>query len=159
LRHHEFLQKKIWDEPTRDLVTLDKVQFKLKKVKKFLKWWGFNLAGAQKKRMKEIQEEQMDLELLEETVGLVDDQCRKKMEMNAELHQILENEELYWYKRSHETWMLKGDNNTEFFHRVSHGRRRKQSIFSLKDGENVVIGDENLLALCCWPKPTDGCQQ
>jgi hypothetical protein len=36
LRHPEFLQKikTIWDEHTRDRVTLDKVQFKLKKVKK-----------------------------------------------------------------------------------------------------------------------------
>jgi hypothetical protein len=111
LRHPEFLQKikTIWDERTRDRVTLDKVQFKLKKVKKILKGWGFNLAGVQKKRKKGILEELMDLEILEETVGLVDDQCRKKMEMNVELHQILENEELYWYKRSHETWLLKGE--------------------------------------------------
>jgi hypothetical protein len=39
LRHPNFLQKikTTWDEPNRDRMTLDKVQFKLKKVKKILK--------------------------------------------------------------------------------------------------------------------------
>jgi hypothetical protein len=112
-----------------------------------MKGWGFNLVGTQKKGKKEIQEELLDLEILEEKGALDDDQHRKKVEMTIELHQILENEQLYWYKRSHETWLLKGDNNIEFFHRVASGRKRKKTIFSLKEGENVVTGNENLLDL------------
>jgi hypothetical protein len=38
---------------TRDDSTLSRVLFKMKKVKKFLKGWGINLAGSRKKR-KEI---------------------------------------------------------------------------------------------------------
>jgi hypothetical protein len=41
---------------------LDKVLFKLKKVKKFLKGWGFNLAGSRKKK-NDLLEEIADLEL------------------------------------------------------------------------------------------------
>jgi hypothetical protein len=41
--------------PTRDTITLDKVMFKLKKVKNFLKGWGFNLAGNRKRRKEEIE--------------------------------------------------------------------------------------------------------
>jgi hypothetical protein len=41
-----YLVDKIWKEPTRDKRALDKVQFKLKKVKRFLKGWGFNIAGV-----------------------------------------------------------------------------------------------------------------
>jgi hypothetical protein len=37
---------KLWNEPTRDIMILDKVQFKLKKVNKYLKGWGSNLAGS-----------------------------------------------------------------------------------------------------------------
>jgi hypothetical protein len=43
LKDHEFKSKsqELWDEPTRDVVPLDRVMFKLKKVRKFLKGWGF----------------------------------------------------------------------------------------------------------------------
>jgi hypothetical protein len=42
---------------------------------------------------------------------------------------IFEEEELYWFKRSHENWLLKGDNNTVYFHRIANGKKRsKQSI-------------------------------
>ena len=52
---------------------------------------------------------------------------------------------MYWYERSHESWLLKGDCNTAFFHRCANGRKRKNNIISLeKDGVNIK-GDENLL--------------
>jgi hypothetical protein len=58
---------------------------------------------------------------------------------------ILDEEEMYWYKRSHENWLLKGDNNTSFFHRIANGKKRKQTIYSLQDGDVNISGDENLL--------------
>jgi hypothetical protein len=58
---------------------------------------------------------------------------------------FLDEEELYWYNRCHETWLLKGDNNTSFFHRVRSGQRTKQTIFSLQDGSTTIKGNENLL--------------
>jgi hypothetical protein len=55
------------------------------------------------------------LDALEENGTLSEEQSKRKIEMKAELFDILENEELYWYRRSHETWLLKEDNNTGFF--------------------------------------------
>jgi hypothetical protein len=64
LDHEEFLPKvkEILMAPTRDTRSLDKVMFKLKKVKKFLKGWGYNLAGNRKKRKKEIENLILELE-------------------------------------------------------------------------------------------------
>ena len=59
--------------------------------------------------------------------------------------EILEEEELYWLRRSHQNWLLKGDNNTDFFHRVANGRKRKNTIISLLDGDNLIEGDSNLV--------------
>jgi hypothetical protein len=116
-------------------------------VKKFLKGWGFNLVGSMKKRKREIQEELLDLETFEEN-GIMDEEwAKKKVAMKVELFHILEDDELYWYMRSHETWLLNRDNNTEFFYRVANGIKRKQTISSLKDGHRTVIGNENLLEL------------
>jgi hypothetical protein len=52
LKHPGFYQKvnEIWLTPTRDDVALDRVLFKLKKVKKALKGWGFNVSGAMKQK-------------------------------------------------------------------------------------------------------------
>jgi hypothetical protein len=36
--------KEIWEAPTRDVKALERVFFKMKKVRKFLKGWGFNRA-------------------------------------------------------------------------------------------------------------------
>jgi hypothetical protein len=117
----------------------------MKKVKKFLKGWGFNKVGSEKKRKKDINEEIMPLEEMEEINPVNMDQIRRRNELKAELMKILDNEELYWYKRCHETWLLKGDNNTQFFHKVANGSKRKQTIFSLQNDNSRIVGDENLI--------------
>jgi hypothetical protein len=79
-----------------------------------------------------------------EEINMLDgDQIRKKSLLMSELLKMLE--ELYWFKRCYENWLLKGDNNTEFFHRVANGRRRKQSIFFLEYGANHITWTENLV--------------
>jgi hypothetical protein len=69
LKHPDFfpMVAEIWSAPTRDVVVLDKILFKLKKVKKFLKGWGFNLSGSRRKWEKEIQKGLPGLESLEES--------------------------------------------------------------------------------------------
>jgi hypothetical protein len=148
IKHPDFLKKvsEIWNAPTRDVNNLDKVLFKLKKVKKSLKGWGYNLSESRKKRKKEIQDSLAVLEELEERGPLSPTQCENKIRWKAELLQILEDEELYWFKRSHETWLLRRDNNTEYFHRIANGRKRNQTIFSLKNGASTVRGTNDLLA-------------
>jgi hypothetical protein len=36
---------------------------------------------------------------------------------------MLAEEEQYWHKRSSSRSLLKGDNNTEFFHRMANGKK------------------------------------
>ncbi|KAL5674569.1 hypothetical protein ACJX0J_018875 [Zea mays] len=38
-----------------------------------------------------------------------------------------------------------GDANTQYFHLLANGRHRKNRIFKLQDGNNVIEGDENLM--------------
>lgn len=58
---------------------------------------------------------------------------------------LLAEEELYWYNRTHNTWLLEGDNNTKFFHSIANGRKRENTIFSFTHEGEKIIGDENLL--------------
>jgi hypothetical protein len=68
-----------------------------------LKGWGFNLAGSRRQKKKEIIEEIADLKLFEEIGNLSLEQSRRRIELNVELFKILEEEKLYWFRRSHET--------------------------------------------------------
>jgi hypothetical protein len=78
---------------------------------------------------------------------LNESQLRKRSCLQAELMKILDEEEEYWFKRCHENWLLKGDKNTEYFHRVANGeKKRKQTIYSLQDGDHNISGDDNLVS-------------
>jgi hypothetical protein len=91
---------------------LDKILFKLGKVKQYLKGWGFNLSGSRKKRKQVILDLLMGLEEMEEARPLNIEQMKQQVDLIVELYNILDEEELIWFKRSLEEWLLKGDNNT-----------------------------------------------
>lgn len=57
---------------------------------------------------------------------------------------LLEQEELYWFQISHETW-LKGDQNTDYFHKCANGRKRRNTIISLEKDGDIIEGEDNLL--------------
>lgn len=123
---------------------MDRVQFKLK-IKKYFKGWGLDQSGKNKKKKLEINEELAQLEQVEEQQPLTSEQFQRRVFIHTELMKLLELEELFWVKRNHETWLLKGDNNTEYYHRVANGRKRKNTIFSLKHEESIIKGDASLL--------------
>jgi hypothetical protein len=94
------------------------VHFKLKKVRQFLKGWGYNHASQLKK------EERNRREVKEpgggRRIGL---SSRLRNFLRIELMQMLDEEEVHWFRRCNETWFLKGDNSTKFFHRTANGRK------------------------------------
>jgi hypothetical protein len=58
--------------------------------------------------------------------------------------QLLREEEIKWAQRAKTTKILKGDNNTKYFHMVANGKRRKTKISSLEQDEGVIEGEEEL---------------
>ena len=75
----------------------------------------------------DMHDELMVREQLEEDSFLSLEQMRRKTQLIHSLMKINE-EELYWFKRSHEKWLLEGDNNTECQTRSS-GTAYKRRIF------------------------------
>jgi hypothetical protein len=85
------------------------------------------------------------LEALEELNGLDAEQVILKTKLISENLELLDQEESYLFNRSHEQWLLKGDNNTSYFYRIANGRKRKNIVISLEHDGNTIEGDENLL--------------
>ncbi|KAK1698510.1 hypothetical protein QYE76_015207 [Lolium multiflorum] len=62
--------KEIWERYVRSDDPIDVFNIKLKRVKKFLKGWGSNMFGNNKKKKQSLKQELSDLEAVEEAVGL-----------------------------------------------------------------------------------------
>jgi hypothetical protein len=118
----------------------------LKTAKNSLKGWGYNLRGRNKKRKGEISQTLAYLEMREECSPFPVTDIQKRAELQQELLDILEREECFWRQRARDNWLLQGDSNTAYFHRMANGCKRKSPIFSLKHGDSVVQGDEDLLS-------------
>lgn len=130
LKHAEFYEKiqEIWAKKVSSKSNIESWCIKMDRVKKFLKGWGQSLKGHTRKYKNILRKELEVLEKQEE--GLSTDQLDRKSFIQAELMRLLEEEESYWHKRSNVNWLLKGDNNTTFFHRVANGKKRKYHFFS-----------------------------
>jgi hypothetical protein len=73
---------------------------------------GLHMQGEKKKRKNIIQCELKNLEQIEENTKLTLDQILSRANMLCELMQILEKEELYWFRSAREKWFHEGDDNT-----------------------------------------------
>jgi hypothetical protein len=147
IKHEDFKLKDqdIWGNQVQAKNAVNRWYIKLNRVKKFLKGWDLNLKDHTTRYKNLLQKELLEIEKMEELNSLSAPLLERKTFIQSELHRILEGQEEYWHKRLNLNWLLKGDNNTDFFHKVANGKKRKNTIFSLqKDGENIE-GDENIL--------------
>ena len=124
---------------------IDILNIKLKRLKKYYKGWGAHSFGHARKRKKWIKEELEEIEKQEEEGPLDPESYERRTTLNTELNEILADEELFWLQHSNERWLLKGDQNTAYFHRIANGRKRKNTIHSFTDGEVIIEGTQNLL--------------
>uniref|UniRef100_A0A8I6WKD6 Uncharacterized protein n=1 Tax=Hordeum vulgare subsp. vulgare TaxID=112509 RepID=A0A8I6WKD6_HORVV len=100
---------------------IDIMNIKLKRFKIFFKGWGSNNFGKARLRRKWLREELGHLEKLQETDTLSPELYCKKVDLEVELNNLLMEEEISWLQKSHDNWLLKGDSNTGYFHRILLG--------------------------------------
>jgi mannosylglycoprotein endo-beta-mannosidase len=48
-------------------------------------------------------------------------------------------------ERSSEKWLLFGDNNSSYFHKIANGRKRKNTMYSLQNDGTLIQGTDSLL--------------
>lgn len=51
-----------------------------------------------------------------------------------QLDGLLVNEEAFWKQRPQVSWLREGDRNTWFFHQKASGRKQRNKILRLRDG-------------------------
>ncbi|XP_073019412.1 uncharacterized protein [Primulina eburnea] len=67
--------------------------------------------------------------------------------LRRELDKVLEQEELLWYQKSREDWIVSGDRNTKFYHASTMVRRSKNKIEALMEENGDWITEEDRLKI------------
>jgi hypothetical protein len=88
-----------------------------------------------KKEKKDILGKLEQLDKKSESTLLLPHEINIKQCLNAQLIQLLREEEIKWYPRSKSNMLLQGDSNTKYFHMVANRKHKKSQIFELLDGE------------------------
>ncbi|KAM6553278.1 hypothetical protein CsatB_014040 [Cannabis sativa] len=106
--------------------------------RKALQGWKKKIQGvtdtdikAMEKRLEWIQQQPISTDLKREE-ALIQDQ----------LIISWSKQESMWRQRSRETWLALGDRNTKFFHTATNIRRRRNSIWAIKDKEGRIWKDK-----------------
>lgn len=136
----------IWSRDVHASDPIDVLNIKLKRIKIYFKDCGSDKYMHAKKRKQDLRMELYLLEELEEDGPLTPELYSRKVDTNFELHELLINEEIYWLQQSHERWLLNGDRNTDYFHKIANGCKRKNVIHALKCADMEIEGTENLIA-------------
>lgn len=61
--------------------------------------------------------------------------------LQAELEEVLNQEELLWFQQSRENWIKSGDRNTKFYHLSTKVRQKRRRGYILKDTNGQVAKD------------------
>lgn len=116
-------------------------------LRRFLKGWEINTKKERNQHKTELTSLIQEMDSQADLRELDVEEWNKRYEMEPELEHIYEMEELFWHKRCGDMTLLQGDRNTEFFHRMANGRRRRRRrcmILSLEDEGKELHSKEEM---------------
>lgn len=101
---------------------------KLKNFKKEIKGWSGNTYGKSKEHKHGLISELNRLDALEELGQLYEALCTYRTIIPADHLTIAARDDALWRQRCKVTWLIEGDENTTFFHRIVAANKRKNYI-------------------------------
>ena len=125
-------------EPHRQMSILDEWHHLSQRSRQFMKGWGANLGRDLRERKKALLTAIQALDLRADTVSLSPDEWLSRYDLDDQLSIIYTDEEAYWRLRGSQKWVLKGDTNTAYFQAIANGRRRRNTIPLLWDGDTLL---------------------
>ncbi|XP_026450741.1 uncharacterized protein LOC113350847 [Papaver somniferum] len=114
-----------------------KLKAKILSTKKGLRDWNKSSFGNIQTNISTISKEFGDLQISNPT------DTSNTSRLKARLEYLYNLEELYWKDKSREVWLLEGDRNSPYFHRVTLFRRKINAISWIKNSSNIILTDRD----------------
>ncbi|XP_074297820.1 uncharacterized protein LOC141628601 [Silene latifolia] len=127
--------KKMWEEEDWNVVeTIARCSRELQK------WKGVSIG----KIMRDLSRKRRRLEWLNNNERTVEN-VRERKAVIKDINFLLQQEEVFWRRRSRALWLKEGDRNTKYFHRKAGQRKKKNRIGRIiVEGERVVTGEDGI---------------
>lgn len=121
-------------------------QMALKHLQTNLKKWNREVFGDVIKRKEKLMEE---IKVVQDQIDIcrTDALLQREDELIKEFDVVMEQEEMLWYQKSREKWIVSGDRNTKFFHTSTVIRRRRNRVDTLQADDGSWIKDGHELEL------------
>lgn len=97
-----------------------------------MKSWNLEVFGKVDFKLKQLEEEIHDLDLLAEQRSLTEAEKSRLREVKGEAWNLSKMVEWLWLQKSRANWSLKGDRNTKFFHVMASTRRNRNALCSIE---------------------------
>lgn len=120
---------------------------KLKKLKQSMISWAKEKSLRDEAILKFVE---IDLEALESLEGdgyEMEEKKRRIKAMEGERYRILKDNEEKWRLKSRDIWLEAGDENSKFFQNYAKGRKNTNTIWELKNDEEVSASSFNDLSI------------
>ncbi|XP_021611709.1 uncharacterized protein LOC110614474 [Manihot esculenta] len=62
--------------------------------------------------------------------------------LRQKMEEVLKQEELYWFQRSKEEWIVSGERNTKFYHLAAKVKKKRKLILAFQDSNVQWVTDE-----------------
>ena len=102
--------------------------------------WDREVLGELQKR---INKARKDLERCRRS-NITQEQVNREHVLRFKLERLQDQLHIYWKQRAHNTWLIKGDRNTKFFHAYASERRRVNFVKILKDDNGGTVEGSQL---------------
>lgn len=109
------------------------------KLKSAMRAWNKRDVGDFFSRTKQMELEVNELQAKEASYGFSGQEEVRLKWATSELHNLYRYQELLWRQKSRVQWLRSGDSNTQFFHRSTMIRRKKNLISEIRDKNGVTI--------------------
>lgn len=107
------------------------VKEKFKLLKGDLKIWNQQVFGVMESKIEKLKEEIWQLDILDETFGLEEEECMRRQELMALLFRDLKLRNNILAQKSRNKWLKEGDTNSRFFHSYINRRRKRNEIVGI----------------------------
>ncbi|XP_057803038.1 uncharacterized protein LOC131018330 [Salvia miltiorrhiza] len=120
-----------WTVPIHSLCPIVCIMKKLKRLRADIRVWNKDVFGNVDRALENWQKHLLDVQNRISELGYTDELFEEEVQIQAEINVALSRKSKLLQQKSRASWLVDGDRNTAFFHRIAKFRKRNASITRL----------------------------